>query len=273
MRRLGENVSQLSGDCWAKKLDGGYLLCYNVRNGDVVMGKAIDLMGQRFGRLVVIEKTKERRGGCIVWKVKCDCGRITTAASYDLRCGDTTSCGCSKRADMVGKRFGRITVISYSHTAKNGSAYWNVLCDCGNRKVICGGNLRSGATKSCGCITKELMSAAKGPLSNFWNPKLTDKDRLDNRKYPEYYEWRKAVFKRDDFTCQRCGERGGKLNTHHIESYADNKKLRVELSNGITLCEACHKDFHDIYGRKHSTRTKFDKWLSSTSDLVDSKHL
>ena len=53
-----------------------------------------------------------------------------------------------------------------------------------------------------------------------------------------------SVFKRDNFTCQKCGIVGRELNAHHIKPYAKYKELRYELSNGITLCEDCHKLVH-----------------------------
>lgn len=57
----------------------------------------------------------------------------------------------------------------------------------------------------------------------------------------EYRNWRRKVFLRDDFICQECGERGGKLNADHIKPWLHYPKLRFELSNGRTLCIDCHK--------------------------------
>lgn len=62
-----------------------------------------------------------------------------------------------------------------------------------------------------------------------------------------YREWRKSVFERDNYTCQECKERGGKLNADHIKPFAIHTELRFELSNGRTLCEDCHKKT-DTYG-------------------------
>jgi hypothetical protein len=54
-------------------------------------------------------------------------------------------------------------------------------------------------------------------------------------------EWRTAVFERDRYTCQDCGQTGGRLQAHHIEAYKARPDLRHVLSNGMTLCIPCHK--------------------------------
>jgi len=69
------------------------------------------------------------------------------------------------------------------------------------------------------------------------------------RTIAELRWWRAAVFHRDDYTCQKCGHRGGRLNAHHIKPYATHPELRFDVSNGITLCVDCHKKT-DSYGRK-----------------------
>lgn len=60
----------------------------------------------------------------------------------------------------------------------------------------------------------------------------------------EYKEWREAVFNRDNYTCQNCGKKGGKLNAHHIKPFKDYPGLRLDTDNGITLCINCHKAVH-----------------------------
>lgn len=65
----------------------------------------------------------------------------------------------------------------------------------------------------------------------------------------EWKNWRKEVFQRDNYTCQFCYKRGVYLEAHHIKFSDQNPELRFEISNGLTLCKKCHKDYHRIYGK------------------------
>jgi len=79
--------------------------------------------------------------------------------------------------------------------------------------------------------------------------KISNRNRWKNRKRSEvrlkhnadyrYNEWRKFVFERDNYICQKCKEKG-RLEAHHILSWKNYPELRYELNNGITLCLAHH---------------------------------
>ena len=83
---------------------------------------------------------------------------------------------------------------------------------------------------------------------NHWNWKggITPKNQM-GRNSLAYKKWRTDVFRRDNYTCQMCGARGGNLNAHHKKPWAKFPEFRFSLENGITLCHNCHKTVH---GRK-----------------------
>ena len=82
------------------------------------------------------------------------------------------------------------------------------------------------------------------------------------RKSSEYILWRKSIYKRDDFICQKCGKSGGKLNAHHIFNFADYPELRLAIDNGITLCKKCHLKFHKKYSKKNNTKEQLEEFLN-----------
>ena len=59
------------------------------------------------------------------------------------------------RIDITGERFGRLTVVKYVETNKEGRAVFECKCDCGNIVSVVGKNLRTGNTKSCGCFNRD----------------------------------------------------------------------------------------------------------------------
>jgi endogenous inhibitor of DNA gyrase (YacG/DUF329 family) len=107
-----------------------------------------------------------------------------------------------------------------------------------------------------------------GENSPTWNPNLTDVEREQGRKYPEYYEFLTARMEFDEYTCQICGKYskwGNGLNVHHLNSYDWNRANRTNIENGITLCRDCHTEFHKTYGYGKNTKTQFKEFLESVS--------
>lgn len=77
--------------------------------------------------------------------------------------------------DMRGWRFGRLRVLFKIDNAWDGHPFWLCWCDCGNLHMVRSGNLRSGRTKSCGCLFQETRFDANKthgrsthPLYNTW---------------------------------------------------------------------------------------------------------
>lgn len=123
-----------------------------------------DLTGKRFGQLTVL--SGERRSGSSrhYWRCRCDCGGETLVEASHLKNGHTKSCGCYRKMlpqrrslDLQGHRYGRLTVLEAYRTPESSDGeYWRCRCDCGNTVVCHKESLRSGNTRSCGCLREEM---------------------------------------------------------------------------------------------------------------------
>lgn len=122
--------------------------------------KALNLTGQKFGKLTVI-KPAAKRGSNRYWLCQCDCGSEPKEIRQShLRSGAVTSCSCSKnvgknRLNLTDRRFGKLTVIAATDQRKNGQTVWYCRCDCGKQKYVQTTYLTTGDTQSCGCYKKQ----------------------------------------------------------------------------------------------------------------------
>lgn len=90
---------------------------------------------------------------------------------------------------------------------------------------------------------KKISESKKGSKHHWWRGGITKKNFGERKAFMntyEYKQWRKEVFKRDNYTCIECKMRGGELNADHIKSYSQYPELRLILENGRTLCKSCH---------------------------------
>lgn len=89
---------------------------------------------------------------------------------------------------LIGKRFGKLTVVKFSHTAPD--SYWLCKCDCGSYKVINGSRMIKGYTKSCGCIRRLPFSSvivqkniSGETINTFPNVEVASKETGIERRY------------------------------------------------------------------------------------------
>lgn len=118
-----------------------------------------DLTGQKFGRLTVISRAPNQ-GRYVCWNCECDCGNQTIVRATALTSGRTQSCGClyketrPKGKDLIGQRFGKLTVIEKTDLRKDRKIVWKCRCDCGGMTLANTSELQSGLRVSCGCRGK-----------------------------------------------------------------------------------------------------------------------
>lgn len=106
----------------------------------------------------------------------------------------------------------------------------------------------------------KLLFHLRGKNAVHWKGGLTEKNKLI-RNSTEMENWRKTVFEKYDYTCQKCNKRGCELNVHHIHSFSSFPDLAFETDNGIVLCKNCHNEFHLTYGKKDNNPHQLKEYL------------
>lgn len=118
-------------------------------------------------------------------------------------------------------------------------------CDSGRAKYC--------SQRCCGISKKGIPTWNKGKVHTAilrernpnWILDRSKVKRQNERNNPRYKLWRADILKKDGYTCQMCGQIGGKLHADHIKEYAKYPELRYELYNGRTLCIPCHNSRHN----------------------------
>jgi hypothetical protein len=106
----------------------------------------------------------------------------------------------------------------------------------------------------------KISKANSGKNNGMYKEKLTEEHRVETRGIFGYKKWSKEVRERDNYTCQICGENNRRMVAHHLESYDTNEELRLDLNNGITLCQSCHNEFHNRYKNQKTNTKQFIKF-------------
>ena len=155
-------------------------------------------------------------------------------------------------------------------TGKNNPCYKGereeVLCDyCKNPIKLIKSRIEKCNHHFCSkeCYSKWKSETQKGKNNPNWNHNLSDEERNNSRhrnRIEGYNLFIVSVLKRDNYTCQITGERGGDLNVHHLNCFSDYKEGRMDLDNCITLSKEIHRLFHKIYGNKHNTKEQFEEF-------------
>lgn len=135
-----------------------------------------------------------------------------------------------------------------------------LICDVGHKYAV---NPADFIHKGYRCPTCKFIKMSGEGHWNY-NADLTQEERNTTRAFPGYTRWQYEVKERDKFTCQCCRDkRGGNLVSHHLESWDISKEKRLDINNGVTLCEDCHKDFHGRYGYGKNTTDQYNEWMAS----------
>lgn len=118
--------------------------------------------------------------------------------------------------ELVGKRFGKLTVIERMANSKAHKTRWLCKCECGNEVIVVGSNLRSGNTTSCGCLHNELLAESNTKTK-------TSHGLTESRLYTIWTDMK-----------QRCNN-------------PNDRYYRIYGGRGICVCEEWERDFQAFY--------------------------
>lgn len=202
--------------------------------------RKIDLTGQTFGRLTVIRKNGRSKQNVIKWECKCDCGKTITILGGSLKSGRTTSCGCIRRIDIAGQRFGKLKVIKC--IGNKGRRLWKCLCDCGETYITSSGNLRRENTRSCGCLKR------KSPGVSGFNKIYYSYKKRAKRMKKEFLLSKEEFHVLSQKDCFYCGAKPSNIhktmtkNSNFIYNGVDrmNNTKGYTLSNSVPCCMHCN---------------------------------
>ena len=148
--------------------------------------------------------------------------------------------------DLPCKVCGKLVHLTVSKAEK----YWGGTCSkkCANDLKRTGKSIR----KECICGKIYYVTPCHEGTSKFCSYKCKGNDRRKSwtgtdkhlRNSWQYNEWKQKVNTRDNFTCQDCGKEHSQI-AHHIKMWHEHPELRFEVSNGITICRACHIQRHE----------------------------
>ena len=132
-----------------------------------------DMLGKVFNKLTVLHLDKKRSTSDLAFFIcKCECGKKKSVSLNHLRRNMVMSCGCANIESgsrqrqttidkMIGKRFGKLTIISCDEEKTNLQVYFNCLCDCGKTKSCNNSALKTGRIISCGCARQDKCNRQK----------------------------------------------------------------------------------------------------------------
>ena len=222
-------------------------------------------IGQKFNKLLVVEKIVKNNGtrNYTGYKCLCDCGNIKEfTALFDLKNNKAQSCGCINNGswlvkDITGNHYGSFTVLERLNTKTTDGYDYRCKCSCGKEKIVKYNNLVRGDTKSCGCKSDYYNSINNGgtgiPRENIELQKAI-------RLCKQYRAFKKLCLTRAAGISELSGN-SGTLEVHHFnavsyliknnnltkENYLQCSEL-FDPANAIVLTTKEHKEFHKQQG-------------------------
>lgn len=176
-------------------------------------------------------------------------------------------CMASRIIDLRGRKFGRLTVVSYA--GKRAAAHcWNCECACGSESVVRGGNLVSGGATSCGCLQRELASKrfathrrTKTTEYNIWSGMLSRCTNRNSRSYRYYGARGITVCDRWQSFENFFADMGARPSMKHTLDRIDNDgQYSPENCRWATLSEQARKKSNSVLVTHDGSTKTIAEW-------------
>lgn len=180
-----------------------------------------------------------------------------------------------------GQRYGKLTIVSRHGTGKLGVILWNCICDCGNSTIARQGNLRTGHTSSCGCITTKGRVTTDpghaGCQKLFSNYKNSAKKR--NLEFSLTKNEFVDLITKDCFYCGVKPSRISSVKVNSEEAELNSRfyfngidRINSELGYTLQNCTSCCYDCN--VAKFENTQQEFYSWVSKVyNHLVETKQI
>ena len=161
------------------------------------------------------------------------------------------ACGCGTEINEIDNKHRERRFISGHNSRINNprkkEKIEQICVVCGKVYYRCSALANRGKNNYCSndCRYQDTKKWASGEKNVNWKGGFNGVQNI--RWCPEYTEWRKKVFRKDNFTCQDCGNKmtyKNPLHAHHIIKFSDSIEFRFDVDNGLTLCKKCHLERH-----------------------------
>lgn len=235
------------------------------------MPKKIDLTGQKFSRLFVLAEAISDKNQRIHWECKCDCGKMVIVRADHLKDGHVQSCGCllkecskqngkKTKINLTGQKFGRLTVLRDTGNRKDSKVIWECECSCGKKVYVTSVALRSGNTRSCGCLRGlPEGEAAKNSLLLIYKGSARKRGIAWELSDEDFFELIQN-------NCYYDGVPPLQVYASHKGDYKYNGIDRVDNTKGYTKdnCVACCWNCNNA--KKDMTQEKFYDFIARISN-------
>ena len=206
-----------------------------------------NLVGQRFGRLVVIKFIKINQNHKSVWRCLCDCGNEYDVIGAALINGSTQSCGCLHREqlqnmlsnDYIGQTFGYLTVLERAYD-KNNHIIWKCQCKCGNIIYLPASQFTGErGTRSCGCI-KSFYEVQIQQILEKQNITFQRQQKFPDLKDKKQLSYDFGIYKNNKII--GLIEYQGEQHFKSIEFYGGEKAFKIQQQHDIIKFEYAKKN-------------------------------